>query len=173
MELRYEFDGMVYLVQLEPQSDGTYKATIDDHAYDVEVLRLPTGQINLVINGETLRTFYEQDNNKNHFVAVREGSTQHYTFTTPTMKSNRRRGSAAQSGKVEAQMPGQVIELLAQIGDEVQQGQTLLILEAMKMEIRVAAPAAGTVTELFVQQGDTVDRGQELLIVKNNDENVD
>jgi methylmalonyl-CoA carboxyltransferase 1.3S subunit len=48
-------------------------------------------------------------------------------------------------------------------GDTVERGQTLVILEAMKMELRVTAPEAGRVKRLLVQMGDVVERGQALV----------
>ncbi|MCB9457792.1 MAG: biotin/lipoyl-binding protein [Anaerolineaceae bacterium] len=62
-------------------------------------------------------------------------------------------------------MPGQVVNVLVAVGDSVTRGQTLVVLEAMKMEIRVAAPGDGTVRRLLVAQGDVVERGQLLLEV--------
>ena len=53
-------------------------------------------------------------------------------------------------------------------GDLVEAGQTLLLLEAMKMEIRVHAPRDGTVKKLFVEQGQTVEREQLLIEVQEN-----
>jgi len=60
-------------------------------------------------------------------------------------------------------MPGVVRRVLAGAGDRVERGQVLLILEAMKMEIRVAAPHAGAVEKVLVHEGDTVGRGQALV----------
>jgi biotin carboxyl carrier protein len=66
-------------------------------------------------------------------------------------------------GDLTAQMPGQVVETLVSDGESVASGQTLVILEAMKMEIRIAAPADGVVKKVLVSQGDIVDRGQPLV----------
>ena len=63
---------------------------------------------------------------------------------------------------VSAQMPGKVIRLLAQVGDHVEAGDSILILEAMKMEMPVTAPAAGTVTDISVGAGEQVANGQVL-----------
>jgi biotin carboxyl carrier protein len=60
-------------------------------------------------------------------------------------------------------MPGQVRALNVSEGDAVTKGQTLLVLEAMKMEIRVQAPRDGSVKKLFVKQGQTVEREQVLI----------
>ena len=82
-----------------------------------------------------------------------------------TRARSRRRGSAAATGEAQltAQMPGQVVEVYVKPGDTVQSGQTLALLEAMKMEIRVLAPVEGVVTEVFVQKGDVVERDQRLI----------
>lgn len=60
-------------------------------------------------------------------------------------------------------MPGLVRSVLVREGDSVEKGQALVLLEAMKMEIRVAAPHAGKVIEVLVAAGETVDRGQRLI----------
>ena len=67
------------------------------------------------------------------------------------------------SGVVKAMMPGRVVRVLVAKGDAVRKGAGLLILEAMKMENEIAAPADGTVDELFVEAGQTVESGAELL----------
>ena len=60
-------------------------------------------------------------------------------------------------------MPGTVLEVLVSPGDVVSAGQVLVLLEAMKMELAVPAPAAGTVTAVLVAAGDLVARGQALV----------
>ncbi|HIG54979.1 MAG TPA: biotin attachment protein [Candidatus Handelsmanbacteria bacterium] len=63
---------------------------------------------------------------------------------------------------VKAQMPGKVIRLLAQAGDHIEAGDGILVLEAMKMEMPVTAPAAGTITDISVGAGEQVANGQVL-----------
>jgi pyruvate carboxylase subunit B len=63
-------------------------------------------------------------------------------------------------------MPGQVRAVNVQAGDPVTKGQTLLLLEAMKMEIRVQAPMDGVVKRLIVKQGQTVEREQVLIEIE-------
>ncbi len=62
-----------------------------------------------------------------------------------------------------APMNGTVVDILAKAGDQVQAGDTLIILEAMKMEYAIKAPAPGTVTEIFYAKGDLVDGGSDLI----------
>jgi biotin carboxyl carrier protein len=60
-------------------------------------------------------------------------------------------------------MPGQVRAVLVNVGDSVEKGQALALLEAMKMEIKIAAPHAGKVAQVLVQVGQVVERGQQLF----------
>jgi biotin carboxyl carrier protein len=78
-------------------------------------------------------------------------------------KRRRREDEIGGSGVVRAMMPGRVVRVLVAKGDAVKKGAGLLILEAMKMENEITAPADGTVDELFVEPGQTVESGAELL----------
>ena len=74
-------------------------------------------------------------------------------------------GSEEAAGGFVAKMPGKVIELRVAVGDRVEPGQTVLVLEAMKMEQPMRATEAGVVTELRVAEGDQVEAGAVLLVV--------
>ena len=67
------------------------------------------------------------------------------------------------SGIIKALMPGRIARVLVEKGAEVQRGTGLLVLEAMKMENEIPAPADGVVDEIFVKAGDTVEGGADLL----------
>jgi oxaloacetate decarboxylase alpha subunit len=70
-------------------------------------------------------------------------------------------------GTVKASMPGRVLKILVQPGQDVKEGETLLVMEAMKMEMNVKAPVTGQVSEIFMQMGDTVSLGQALLTLES------
>lgn len=86
-----------------------------------------------------------------------------------TQSSGRpRRGAAGGgSGVLRAPMPGQVRAVQAAVGEAVTKGQTILVLEAMKMEIRITAPFDGELVSLNVQEGQTVEREEVLGEVKS------
>ena len=67
--------------------------------------------------------------------------------------------TGAGSIKIEAGAAGKVFKLEKKVGDKVEKGDAVLILEAMKMEIPVVAPEAGTVASIDVAVGDTVESG--------------
>jgi biotin carboxyl carrier protein len=69
-------------------------------------------------------------------------------------------------GGVAAQIAGRVLRVIAKAGDTVAQGDILLILEAMKMENEIKAPAAGTVKEVLVAEGARVSEGETLVVIE-------
>ena len=72
-------------------------------------------------------------------------------------------GSEHESGRLTAPMPGKIVSFLVKAGERVSKGQALALMEAMKMEHTIAAPADGQVGELLYAPGDQVAEGAELL----------
>ena len=71
----------------------------------------------------------------------------------------------AAGGAIVAPMPGTILSVAVEVGAVVTKGQTLLVLEAMKMENEIQAPADGTVQELNVSQGLSVNAGDTLIVL--------
>ena len=145
------------VIDLTP-SDKGYTATAGDKTVSVEIIHSENGRLDLLIDGDHVITHVSSDGAK-RWVTVNGR-----TFAL-TKSSGTRRGSTGHdpvSGLV-APMPGQVRSVNVSEGDAVSKGQTLLVLEAMKMEIRIQAPRDGTVKKLFVKQGQTVEREQVLI----------
>jgi acetyl-CoA carboxylase biotin carboxyl carrier protein len=67
--------------------------------------------------------------------------------------------------EVRAEMVANVWKIVAAAGDSISEGDTLVILESMKMEIPVLAEAAGTLTELAVNEGDVVQEGDLIAVI--------
>ena len=96
-----------------------------------------------------------------HTLIVVEGARQHrLTHVVPLDEADRGEGAG---GGLTAPMPGKVVQAMVAAGDSVVRGQTVMILEAMKMEHAISAPADGTVADVFYAAGDQVDEGAELL----------
>jgi glutaconyl-CoA/methylmalonyl-CoA decarboxylase subunit gamma len=73
---------------------------------------------------------------------------------------------AGVTGGVAAQIAGRVITVRVKVGDAVKAGDVMLLLEAMKMENEIKAPADGTVKEVLVKDGDRVSEGDTLIVIE-------
>ena len=145
-------------IDLTP-SDKNYRAVIDDRAFEVEIIRAEAGQLELLIDGDRVTAYISSDNAR-RWVTV-DGQTFVLTKQSGSHKSGGGHHHAA--GELTAPMPGQVRAVNVSEGDAVTKGQTLMVLEAMKMEIRIQAPMDGVVKLLTAKVGQTVEREQILL----------
>ncbi|MGH9204301.1 MAG: biotin/lipoyl-containing protein [Vicinamibacterales bacterium] len=156
MEFRYQVGDEIKVIRVERAGDG-YHVSIGDRAYTVSVTRSASGEMVLIVNGER-HTAHVVSSGSTLYAAI-DGNT--LGFTRPDTSRARRHPHGEDS--LTASMPGQVMKVLVAEGDSVERGQALMILEAMKMEIRVAAPHTGRVAKVSVSEGQVVDRGQVLV----------
>ncbi len=93
-----------------------------------------------------------------------------FACTESDPRSLQARGGAAGAGggakPVKAPMPGRVVRLLVAVGDEVAEGQGLVVIEAMKMQNELRSPKAGRVARVAVAVGDTVASGLVMVVVE-------
>ena len=156
--MKITFDQTV--IDLTP-TGKSYRATVGDKTVDVEIVRAKDGQLELLIDGEHVTAYVSADGAK-RWVTV-NGQTLMLTKSS----GERRRGSGHDQGAgLMAPMPGLVRSVNVEQGEAVMKSQTLLVLEAMKMEIRIQAPRDGSVKKLLVQQGQTVEREQVLIEIE-------
>lgn len=95
-----------------------------------------------------------------------DGEVYSFSVHDPRQRARAQGETGIGSGKVTAQMPGKILSLAVSPGDEVTAGQNLLIMESMKMELALNAPADGVVAAVEVAVGQMVAQG-ELLVVLN------
>lgn len=150
-------DGSTHNIALTPGE--VYRVTVNDATYDVVLHNQTDTLVHFSVNGQPWRVHVAQAGNR--FAIAAQGR---HTILQKTTAATRR--SAGHSDHdLSAQMPGQIIEVAVAVGEHVTQGQTLIVMEAMKMEMRIKAPHDGTVTALQCAVGDTVQRGQTLVEV--------
>jgi acetyl-CoA/propionyl-CoA carboxylase biotin carboxyl carrier protein len=81
-------------------------------------------------------------------------------------RSRRHAAATAGTNAVASPMHGTVIAVRKSVGDAVQEGEAIFIVEAMKMENEILAHRSGTLTEISVQVGETVESGQKLAVIE-------
>jgi biotin carboxyl carrier protein len=146
---------------------------------EVEVLRQGTGyrvrigerwmEADLVRVGPVVRSLRLEDGTQVSLIHHHVDNRHEITFAGAIVqvdplaaRRRRREDEIGGGGLVKALMPGRVVRVLVAKGESVRKGAGLLILEAMKMENEILAPADGIVDELFVVAGQTVESGAEL-----------
>jgi biotin carboxyl carrier protein len=145
-------------LDLIPKGKG-WLVSFEDKTSSVELLRVENGQLELLMDGERVVAYASSDNAK-RWVTVNGR-----TYLLVKQSGARRSGGGHHhtAGELTAPMPGQVRAVNVSAGDAVTKGQTLLVIEAMKMEIRIQAPMDGVVKTLSVKQGQIVEREQVLV----------
>ncbi|MBE7536457.1 MAG: biotin/lipoyl-binding protein [Anaerolineales bacterium] len=161
MKTNFEYLSANYVINLIP-TGKSHRAAMGDKTVNVEILRAENGKLDLLIDGERVVAFISADGAK-RWVTINGR-----TFMLTKQSGVRKRGGGGQqsAGGLTAPMPGQVRAVNVSEGESVTKGQTLLVLEAMKMEIRIQAPMDGVVKKLLVKQGQTVEREQTLITVE-------
>lgn len=162
MDYQYQFGTETLTVRIEKAGAG-YAVTFKGQVFQVSVTPGP-GELVLTIDGQRHMAYVARDGPR-RWVSLggAQADSQPVVFTVPQAAQKTRRGKAGGHESLEAQMPGLVRKVLVSEGEVVQQGQMLLVLEAMKMEIRIGAPHPGTVDKILVREGETVGRGQVLI----------
>ena len=136
-----------------------FKVTVDGRSYMVEVEELkdkmPTSNKNRISPPEPV-----QDS-----VTIKE-DTKLKDKKEKTAEKQPASSPAVEGGyKVKAPMPGSVLDVKVKEGDKIEEGDVLLILEAMKMENEMSASRTGTVAKVLVKKGDAVNSGDPLIII--------
>lgn len=146
-------------IELNPSGDN-FVAVIDGKTVTVQIIRAVNGRIDLLIDGQRVTAHVSSDMAK-RWVTV-DGQTLMLTKTSGAKQGVRH----DHVGGLIAPMPGQIRSVSVSVGDAVKKGQTLLTMEAMKMEIRIQALKDGVVKSVSVKQGQTVEREQILVEVE-------
>jgi 3-methylcrotonyl-CoA carboxylase alpha subunit len=153
----FEFQGEALTAQLQYLHDGALLLTVGETRGPL-VFQAVDGGIDLRFAGqrETVQT-WQKDETVHVFGA--RGATQIVELDALAHAGE----VHAEGGRLTAPMPGKVVSFAVKAGDAVTKGQALAVMEAMKMEHTIAAPADGTVAELLYAPGDQVAEGAELL----------
>ncbi len=125
-----------------------YKVTLNNRTYEVEV---EAGQAMLVDEYEAY--------------APAPTAAPAPVAAAPAAASVSAAPALAAGEVVKSPMPGNILKINVTVGQKVNEGDTLLVLEAMKMENEIAAPKAGTVAQIIVSKGAVVETGAPLVVI--------
>ncbi len=152
-----------YTLKLEEKEKNALRVTLGDRAYDVSVEFVTKEELLLKIN------------DKVYNIVINSNSLSHSVYVNGRLfRVEKRsafqilRGEKGRPKKREVRitMPGRVVQVMAKEGDQVQAGQPVLVLEAMKMQNEIKSPQAGRISGLRFTAGDYVEAGAVLFSVE-------
>jgi biotin carboxyl carrier protein len=154
-------------VEVEPLEGGRYSVTLNGKTHLVDALSLEHGAVSMLIDSQSFSVEFDEQGDE-VAVLVRNQVTRVDVADERKLRMRAAAGGFTAEGKqlISAPMPGKVVKVLVKVGDEVTEGQGLVVVEAMKMENELRSPKAGKVTELFAKEGATVENNAKLVVVE-------
>ncbi len=154
-------------VSVEELGGSNYKVTIDGVVHVVDA-QLITGNLWSVLYGNGSFEVDVTRHPADEYEVLIRGDCHKFTLMNEQRRAMIRAGGKGSSGKamLTSPMPGKVVKLLVEEGQEVEAGQGVVVVEAMKMENELRAAVAGKVKEIFVEEGQVVESGAKLLLVE-------
>lgn len=147
--------------EIEIDSEGLIRVNGETH--DVDFLNLGGSLYSIITENKSLEAVIDDDEDK--IAVMMDGRL----FETQVLDERamlliqRRGGLSSSSGEVQAPMPGLIVLITAEIGQTVAQGDTLVILESMKMQNELKSPVDGIVTAIHAEAGQAVDKNSLLV----------
>ncbi len=150
--LRIMLDGRLIGADAVELAPGTYSILVEGQSFEVRVQPAPVTR-----PGQAAASLRVHTGGKEFSAQVLD----------PRAWQGKRGGVLEAEGRqqITAPMPGKVVRVLVQVGDAVEAGQGLLVVEAMKMQNEIRAPKTGTVECLLVAEGQAVNAGEVLAVV--------
>ncbi len=143
--------------------------TVDDEKFHYELLSVCDHSFILKLNNKVYELTSERLNSDLFKVLVNGYQTEVIVRTALQEKAFKLlEGTASfqhHHRNVKAPMPGLILKIKKNIGEKVEQGESVIILEAMKMENDLKAPASGIIEEVFVKEGSAVEKGFNLFSI--------
>ena len=160
MEYLFKRDGESHTVRVVERGDG-FEVQVGERRYGVRVEALDATTLALWVDGAFHRVRHAAQGAERWLTV--DGDPFH---ATRMARRRRAQQGGDASGTLAATMPGQIVAVRVQEGEQVERGQVLVLMEAMKMELRVVAPQGGRVGRVLVAEGDAVERGQTLVTLE-------
>lgn len=164
MKLDVEIEGKTHRVELL-QAPDLSRWIADAHPLDADGKEVSPGVYSILVQGESFEVRVERIGSE--LRATAQGREYRLAIRDPREWKKNRAGAAEAEGRqqVLAPMPGKVVRILVAAGEQVQAGQGLMVVEAMKMQNEIHAPKSGKIERLSVTEGQTVNSGEVVAVV--------
>ena len=141
-----------------------YKYTIDGNKYEVAINEVNDTTAKVTVNGAEYTVEWEKPVEEKPVVKVQPVAAK--PATTAATPAAAPAAAAVNGHAIKTPLPGVIIDVKVNVGDAVKKGDTVVVLEAMKMENNINADRDGKVTAVQVAKGDTVADGAVLIVIE-------
>jgi biotin carboxyl carrier protein len=150
--------------------DGTTTLVWEGQSHPIDILELEPGCYSILLDGRSVEVRLDKakspDPEAHAYRAMLYDGAYEFALVDPRRALlSAAAGAGAGGGLLSSPMPGKIVKLLVKPGDQVEEGQTLLVMEAMKMQNELKTNTTGTVKTVHVQEGATVETGAALITV--------
>jgi biotin carboxyl carrier protein len=159
MKYEIHISGKSRTVELD-RDGARWRIQLDGAPTDADAIEIAPGIFSILLNGESHEVRVAP--NPGGSLTIQDGPHEFKAeVADPRAWRGRKHGAVEAEGRqqIVAPMPGKVIRLLVKVGDKVEAGQGLLVVEAMKMQNEVKSPKTGTVEKLLAKESQAVNAG--------------
>jgi biotin carboxyl carrier protein len=156
-------------IQLLNRAGSKILLEVDDRKYDLDVVMVEKGVYSIIYKGHSYNVeLIEGKSSKEYIVNTFARSFIAEIIDAETKYLHNRMQGTEQKGEndISSPMPGKVVKIPVSVGEQVSAGQTLIVVEAMKMQSEFKASADQVVKEILVKEGDTVNAHQIMMRVE-------
>lgn len=140
-----------------------FKFKINGTEYSVDINEVEGQEITLDVNGTPYKVTVDKELKQKQVVMTTRTAPR--VSAAPSGEVQKASASSSKGSKVTTPLPGTILDVFVNVGDKVKAGQTVVLLEAMKMENNIEADVEGTVTEVKVRKGDSVLEGDVMVVI--------
>jgi len=169
MSLEVNLDKRSATVELLYREGNKVKVAVDHKIYELDIVMVEEGIYSVLLNNRSFNLELIQSGGSKKYTINTYLNTYEVEIVDAETKYLRAREKSqfGESGnKIVSPMPGKIVKIPVKLGEEVKEGQTLIIVSAMKMESEFKAKKDGKVKEILTAEGATVDGNQVLLILE-------
>ncbi len=144
-----------------------YKLKINGTEYTVDINDIEGQEVHLSVNGTPYNVTVDKEMKQHKTPVINSRPAPRVSAAAGDVQRSNNPGPNASAGgtKVTSPLPGTILDVFVNVGDQVKEGQTVVLLEAMKMENNISADVAGVVKEVKVRKGDSVLEGADLVVI--------
>lgn len=148
------------------RGEGGWQCKLDGRPLLLDVAQTQEGVLSILLDGQSYEVKQETAASETYIVVGHQRFAA--ALRDPRSLRSRRASDAGAQGvrKISAPMPGKVVRIVAPVGAEVEAGQSVLVIEAMKMQNELKSPKKGIIKKLTVSEGAAVEAGQTLAEVE-------